>query len=132
SADYPAVLQYEAGGDAEALADQPGHAVEHEIAEEEADHHQGGAKHDVEEQAPAFDGASVQAVPAHGHMGEHPERDRDHRFADEDNPAADAGHPHDPRDHRQHVSDADPGQEDSEQSSEDRRREEAHDCMAGN
>ena len=64
-ADDPAVLQHEAGGDREALANQPRHAVEHEIAEKKADHHEGRAKHDVEEQAPAFDGAPMQAIGVH-------------------------------------------------------------------
>ena len=43
--DDPSVLQDEAGGDAEAFADQPRHAIENEIAKEQADHHQCGSEH---------------------------------------------------------------------------------------
>ena len=101
------------------------HAIENEVAEEQADHHQGRPEHDVEQQAPAFDCAAVQPVAADGHMGEHPERDGDHRLADQDDPAADAGHPHAPRDHRQDVGDDDAGEHDAISSAKTGMREEA-------
>src|SRR5208283_5126709 len=102
-ADGPAALQHEAGGDAEAFADQPGHAVEDEVAKEEADHHQAGSEDDVEQEAPALDGAAVQAIAADSHVRQHPQRHGDHRLAHEDDPAAYAGHPHHPWDHRKDV-----------------------------
>ena len=129
--DEPAVAQREPGRDAEALADQPGHAGEDEVAEEEADHHQRRPEHDVEEQAPALDCATVQPVAADGHVGEHPERNGDHGLADEDDPAADASHPQHPGDHGQNVGDDDARDHQGEQADEDRGCKEGHDGVAG-